>query len=77
MLLAGGAALLYYTLWTILLPFFDSDSPVHEYFPSREWAVRLPAFIVVLGISAMGIFIGSKLITHHSNAAILSERKHK
>ncbi|KAF9815311.1 hypothetical protein IEO21_04674 [Rhodonia placenta] len=56
----------YYTIWALLLPFFDESSPVHDMFPSREWAVRIPAFVLVTGISAIAIFIG---------LAIVSERK--
>ncbi|KAH9926206.1 dolichol phosphate-mannose biosynthesis regulatory, partial [Fomitopsis serialis] len=53
MLFASASIFIYYTAWTILLPFFDVSSPVHEYFPSREWAVRIPAFVLVVGISAI------------------------
>ena len=43
-------------------PFFDESSPIHSYFPSREWALRIPSFIVVVGIFAMGIFLGTRII---------------
>ncbi|KAH9856976.1 dolichol phosphate-mannose biosynthesis regulatory protein Dpm2 [Lenzites betulinus] len=62
MLLFGAIAFLYYTIWTLLLPILDSSSPVHAWFPSREWALRIPAFIVVLGISAIGLFLGVRII---------------
>ncbi|PCH38066.1 hypothetical protein WOLCODRAFT_51086, partial [Wolfiporia cocos MD-104 SS10] len=66
---AGGTILfiatiifIYYTLWTILLPFFDTSSPIHAVFPSREWAVRIPSFILILGMSAIGLFLGTTII---------------
>ncbi|KAI0703609.1 dolichol phosphate-mannose biosynthesis regulatory protein Dpm2 [Cytidiella melzeri] len=62
MLLTIAAIFVYYTIWTLILPFFDSDSPVHCCFPSREWAIRIPAFILVVGMSAIGIFLGSKIV---------------
>lgn len=46
--------------WT--QPFFDTDSPLHSWFPPREWAVRIPALTIVLGISAIGIFLGFKIL---------------
>ncbi|GJE90814.1 dolichol phosphate-mannose biosynthesis regulatory [Phanerochaete sordida] len=66
MLSAAAAAFGYYTIWTILLPFFDASSPVHQWFPSREWAVRIPAFILVVGLSAIGMLLGFKVIQDHS-----------
>ncbi|KAK0483677.1 dolichol phosphate-mannose biosynthesis regulatory [Armillaria novae-zelandiae] len=62
MLLAAAVVFTYYTTWAILLPFFDPSSQIHDYFPAREWAVRLPAFILVVGLSVIGLFIGSTVI---------------
>ncbi|KAH9951249.1 dolichol phosphate-mannose biosynthesis regulatory, partial [Amylocystis lapponica] len=66
MLFTATSIFVYYTCWAILLPFFDADSPIHGMFPSREWAVRIPAFVLVLGMSAIGIFIGSQIIKDNS-----------
>ncbi|KAI0797913.1 dolichol phosphate-mannose biosynthesis regulatory [Abortiporus biennis] len=62
MLLGAGLSFVYYTLWVILLPFFDSSSPVHDWFPPREWAIRIPVTILVVGISAIGFLISSKIL---------------
>ncbi|KAI3610853.1 dolichol phosphate-mannose biosynthesis regulatory protein [Moniliophthora roreri] len=62
MLLAASVVFVYYTTWAILLPFFEPSSQIHEYFPAREWAVRLPAFILVVGLSGIGFFIGSTIM---------------
>ncbi|KAI0341611.1 hypothetical protein BDW22DRAFT_1332087 [Trametopsis cervina] len=62
-LFAIAVGFVYYSLWTLVLPFFDASSLVHSWFPSREWAVRIPAFILVLGIAAIGIFTGSKIVS--------------
>ncbi|KAJ7063345.1 dolichol phosphate-mannose biosynthesis regulatory [Mycena amicta] len=69
MLLAAAVVFTYYTTWAMLLPFFDSSSEIHAYFPSREWAVRLPAFILVLGISAIGAFVGSTVLKEQQRRA--------
>ncbi|KZT09436.1 uncharacterized protein LAESUDRAFT_646615, partial [Laetiporus sulphureus 93-53] len=65
MLFAAAVIFVYYTTWAVLLPFFDASSPIHGYFPSREWAIRIPAFIVVLGLSAIGLFLGISIIHTH------------
>ncbi|EPQ58101.1 hypothetical protein GLOTRDRAFT_36421 [Gloeophyllum trabeum ATCC 11539] len=62
MLLAASVVFTYYTFWALLLPFFDASNPIHDFFPSREWAVRLPAFILVSGLSAVGSFIGITVV---------------
>jgi dolichyl-phosphate mannosyltransferase polypeptide 2 regulatory subunit len=50
-------------------PFLDASSPVHDWFPSREWAVRLPAFVLVVGMSAIGIFVGSTIVKENRKKA--------
>lgn len=69
MLLAASVVFTYYTTWAILLPFFDPSSPIHDFFPSREWAVRLPAFILVVGLSAIGLFVGSTIVKENRKKA--------
>ncbi|WFD33610.1 Dolichol phosphate-mannose biosynthesis regulatory protein [Malassezia cuniculi] len=66
--LIGGALLavasfvfVYYTLWAIVTPFFPDDAFIQSYFPPRVWAVRLPALILVVGLSVIGAFVGSVL----------------
>lgn len=56
-------------------PFFDASSPVHGWFPSREWAVRIPAFILVVGISAIGTFIGIKVVREDGMTRVLASMK--
>ena len=46
----------------LLQPFFDATSPIHGYFPAREWAIRLPAFVLTVGLAVIGTFIGSTII---------------
>ncbi|WFD01898.1 Dolichol phosphate-mannose biosynthesis regulatory protein [Malassezia obtusa] len=62
----GGAFLavatfvfVYYTLWALVTPFFPADASIQGYFPPRVWAVRLPAILLVLGLSFIGAFIAS------------------
>jgi dolichol phosphate-mannose biosynthesis regulatory protein len=50
-------------------PFFDASSPIHAWFPPREWVVRIPAFILVVGLSAIGGFIGFTIIKENQKQA--------
>ncbi|KAK0546254.1 Dolichol phosphate-mannose biosynthesis regulatory protein [Tilletia horrida] len=63
--LVGGAMLFvaafvfsYYSLWALITPFFPADSPIQAYFPDRVWAVRGPALLLILGLGAVGGFVG-------------------
>ncbi|KAM6500501.1 Dolichol phosphate-mannose biosynthesis regulatory, partial [Amanita muscaria] len=69
MLLAASVVFTYYTFWAILLPFFDSSSEIHSYFPPREWAVRIPAFLLVAGLSAIGAFVGLTIVKENRKKA--------
>jgi dolichyl-phosphate mannosyltransferase polypeptide 2 regulatory subunit len=53
----------------LLKPFFDSSSQIHNYFPPREWAVRLPALILVLGLTVIGIFVGRTITKENKKKA--------
>jgi len=70
MLLAASVVFVYYTAWAILLPFFDPSSQLHDFFPPREWAIRLPAFILIIGLSAIGIFVGSTIVKENRRKAL-------
>ncbi|KAF8894640.1 dolichol phosphate-mannose biosynthesis regulatory, partial [Infundibulicybe gibba] len=69
MLLAASFVFTYYTTWAILLPFFHPTSTIHEYFPAREWAVRVPAFLLVVGLFAIGLFVGSTIMKENQRRA--------
>ncbi|BGP34760.1 Dolichol phosphate-mannose biosynthesis regulatory protein [Rhodotorula toruloides] len=54
---------LYYTLWTLLSPFLPPSSPLLILFPlSREWAIRLPALVLLFGLCFVGMVTGFVLI---------------
>ncbi|KAF9533010.1 dolichol phosphate-mannose biosynthesis regulatory [Crepidotus variabilis] len=69
MLLVAGVVFSYYTTWAMLLPFFDASNPLHNWFPPREWAVRLPAFILVVGMSGIGFFLGTTMMKEKKRKA--------
>ncbi|GAA5992209.1 hypothetical protein JCM10908_001822 [Rhodotorula pacifica] len=73
-LLCTISSFAYYTCWTLLTPFLPSSSPLLALFPlSREWAIRLPALIILVGLSFVGMLTGFVLIeTAHRNGARLT-----
>ncbi|KAF7363483.1 Dolichol phosphate-mannose biosynthesis regulatory protein [Mycena sanguinolenta] len=69
MLLTAAVVFTYYTTWAMLLPFFDSSSEIHNFFPSREWAVRLPAAILFVGVVAIGGFVVNTVVKENRRKA--------
>ncbi|KAI0322234.1 dolichol phosphate-mannose biosynthesis regulatory [Amylostereum chailletii] len=69
MMIVAAAVFMYYTTWAVLLPFFNASSPLHAWFPSREWAIRLPAFILLLGASAIAAFVGNTIVNENRKKA--------
>ncbi|SCV69609.1 BQ2448_2629 [Microbotryum intermedium] len=52
----------YYTIWTLFTPFLPSWSPLINYFPAREWAIRIPALLMLSGLMTIGAFVGLILV---------------
>ncbi|WVN89477.1 uncharacterized protein L203_104702 [Cryptococcus depauperatus CBS 7841] len=62
MLFVAAFVFIYYTIWALFLPFFSLDSPVHDLFPAREWAIRLPLLLLLTGITGISLFFGKVLL---------------
>lgn len=78
MLGVATAVFIYYTTWTLILPFIDEDSIIQQFFLPREWAVRLPAALLAIGASAVAVFIGSVMVkSANKEKAKLAKRKAK
>ncbi|KAM0750473.1 hypothetical protein T439DRAFT_326441 [Meredithblackwellia eburnea MCA 4105] len=58
MLVTSITVFTYYTVWTLFTPFLPPSSPLHSLFPAREWAVRIPAILMLSGLTAIGAFVG-------------------
>ncbi|KAI8364388.1 dolichol phosphate-mannose biosynthesis regulatory [Blakeslea trispora] len=46
----------YYSTWTFIIPFLDESSTLHHFFLPYEYAIYLPAAVLVAGISAISAF---------------------
>ncbi|KAJ1428529.1 dolichol phosphate-mannose biosynthesis regulatory, partial [Ochromonadaceae sp. CCMP2298] len=51
----------YYSVWVLLLPFVEVGSPLWDYFLAKEYAISIPATLLVIGLVVVGMFIGITL----------------
>jgi len=70
MLIAASVIFSYYTVWTLFLPFLDSDHPLQATFPDRTWAVRIPAVLLIILLSACGAFVGLVMVKSAKRRAL-------
>lgn len=54
---------------TDLQPFVDSDHPLHDLFPPRVWAIRIPVILTLLGSAVVGTFIAVVMINSNRKKA--------
>ncbi|CDS12400.1 hypothetical protein LRAMOSA04594 [Lichtheimia ramosa] len=52
------AIFVYYTLWSLVMPFVDEDHPLQNYFPPWEYAIRIPLVILIVGLTVIFTFLG-------------------
>lgn len=69
MLLAASVVFLYYTFWTLFMPFVDADHPLQNFFPPRVWAIRIPVILVLLGSAVVGSFLSVVMIKSNRKKA--------
>ncbi|KAL5604521.1 hypothetical protein BROUX41_002476 [Berkeleyomyces rouxiae] len=70
MLVAASVVFLYYTLWTLVMPFVDDDHPLHSLFPPRVWAIRIPVILILLGGAVVGSFVSTVMIRSNQKKAL-------
>ncbi|KAK9352936.1 dolichol phosphate-mannose biosynthesis regulatory [Lipomyces doorenjongii] len=63
-------AFLYYTIWTLIMPFVDTTHPIQNVFPPREWAIRIPVMILLLAAGIIGSFLGIVMVRSTKPRAI-------
>ncbi|RPA83591.1 dolichyl-phosphate mannosyltransferase polypeptide 2 [Ascobolus immersus RN42] len=62
MLLTATFVFIYYTVWTLLMPFVDHDHPLHTFFPPRSWAIKIPVILILAGCAVVGSFLSVVMI---------------
>ncbi|KAK3633810.1 Dolichol phosphate-mannose biosynthesis regulatory protein [Elasticomyces elasticus] len=75
MLIAASAVFLYYTIWTLLLPFVDPTHPLQSLFPPRVWAIRIPVILLLLGGAVVGSFLSVVMIRSNRKKAMKARQK--
>lgn len=53
----------------IFQPFVDPGHPLHDLFPPRVWAIRIPVILTLLGSAVVGTFIGIVMINSNKKKA--------
>lgn len=43
-------------------PFVEENHPIHNFFLAKEYAIAIPAVVLVLGLVVIGVFIGTVMI---------------
>ncbi|KAL8420077.1 hypothetical protein RB594_003017 [Gaeumannomyces avenae] len=69
MLVAASVVFLYYSVWTLIMPFVDSDHPLQNVFPPRVWAIRIPVILILLGSAVVGSFLSVVMIRSNRKKA--------
>jgi len=75
MLIAASAVFLYYTIWTLFMPFVDEDHPLHNLFPPRVWAIRIPVILILLFSTVVGSFLSVVMIRSNRRKALKAKAK--
>lgn len=52
----------YYSTWVLILPFVDDSSCLQSLFLPRDYAIKIPILLLLIGGLGVGTFIGSVLI---------------
>ncbi|KAJ9622332.1 Dolichol phosphate-mannose biosynthesis regulatory protein [Taxawa tesnikishii (nom. ined.)] len=74
MLIAATAVFLYYTIWTLLMPFVDQSHPSQSLFPPRVWAIRIPVILILLGGAVVGSFLSVVMIRSNRKKALKAQK---
>ena len=54
-------------------PFVDPGHPLHDFFPPRVWAIRIPVILILFGSTVVGSFLSVVMI--RSNRKRLAKAK--
>lgn len=50
-------------------PFVDPGHPLHDFFPPRVWAIRIPVILILLGSAVVGSFLSVVMIRSNQKKA--------
>ncbi|KAI5298484.1 hypothetical protein KEM55_003328 [Ascosphaera atra] len=58
-----------------MMPFVDPGHPLHDLFPPRVWAIRIPVILILLGSAVVGSFLGMVMIRSNRKKAAAGKKK--
>lgn len=50
-------------------PFVDQGHPLHDFFPPRVWAIRIPVILILLASAVVGSFLSVVMIRSNRKKA--------
>ena len=73
LLFCSSVLFVYYVLWVLAMvasptstanpqPFVDEDHPLHDLFPPREYAIKIPVLFILLLLAVVGTFVSMVMI---------------
>ena|SRR5579871_1833892 len=74
LLFTSSVLFAYYLLWVLAMvtpficvlfnskPFVDADHPLHDLFPPREWAIKIPVVFILVLLAIIGTFVSMVMI---------------
>ncbi|EGW30285.1 uncharacterized protein SPAPADRAFT_143640 [Spathaspora passalidarum NRRL Y-27907] len=62
MLAVAAFVFIYYTTWVFVLPFVEAESFLNLLFLSRDYAIKIPLFLLAIAGLGIGTFVGKVLI---------------
>ena len=74
MLLLVVLVFVYWGLWVFALPFLDELWAL-LLFPPQQWAVKVPVLLLVLGTTAVGLFVGIVFVKAANDAEAEAQEK--
>lgn len=58
-------------------PFVDDGHPLHSLFPPREWAIRIPVILILMGTAVVGSFLSFVMIRSNRKKALKAKQQQK
>ncbi|KAL2053935.1 hypothetical protein ABVK25_005864 [Lepraria finkii] len=58
-----------FSLISIFQPFVNQGHPLHDLFPPRVWAIRIPIILILLGSAVVGSFLSVVMIRSNRKKA--------
>ncbi|ODV78899.1 dolichol phosphate-mannose biosynthesis regulatory [Suhomyces tanzawaensis NRRL Y-17324] len=75
MLAVATAVFAYYTAWVFVLPFIDESNVLNSFFLPRDYAIKLPILLLLIGGLGVGSFIGNVLIKNAQKEKLKKSKK--